>query len=130
VIAELLAAIEDLITDDAERAKYKNALDALDNIKESKSAAKRIEAVKDLLPSSLRPNKKNPLAILHDALSVGLHGESDETCLGWAVAIRTSLIYLLEQVHDRKQSAQRFDKSMDEIMAKVAKVGETKTDVK
>jgi len=126
VIADLLNEIQDMIPDNEQKEKYKLALE---KVKDSKSAQARIEVVKELLPASLRPSNKNPLALLHDALSVGLHAESDDTCLTWAGVIREALIYLLEGVHAQKQSAKRFEKNIDEIMQKLSKVGEAKRDV-
>ena len=116
-----------MIPDNERKDQYRNALE---NVKDSKSAQARIEVVKELLPASLRPDNKNPLALLHDALSVGLHAESDDTCLKWACVIREVLVYLLEEVNARKQSAKRFGKGIDEIMQKLSKAGEAKRDVK
>ena len=66
-IADLLSG-EDL-------EKYNKALV---KTKETIVTAEKIELVKDLLPPILRPEEMNPLAVLHSALSQGLHAESDE----------------------------------------------------
>jgi hypothetical protein len=127
VIDALLRDIEELIKVQPDRDKYHSALS---NVEASQSAASRIEVVKDLLPTSLRPGGRNPLDLLHSALSVGLHGESDETCLDWAEAIRTTLVYLIEEVSERKRTAREYEKSIDDVLGKLQKAGQSKTDVK
>jgi len=127
VISDLLADIEEAIPDDADKKKYH---EALQNLRDSQSAAIRIEAVKDLLPTSLRPGGRNPLTTLYDALSVGLHGLSDEECLAWAEAIRKTLAYLIQQVETTKENAKQYATSMDVIRGKLDRLGGRKTDVK
>ena len=39
-----------------------------------------IETIKEGIPSSLLIEGKNPLTLLHAALSISLHMESDEDC--------------------------------------------------
>lgn len=127
VIADLLQDIEELIPDSAEKHKYHNALS---NIQGSQSAAVRIEVVKELLPASLRPRNVNPLDILYSALSGGLHDSSDEDCLDIANAVRTTLVYLIGEVAERKRNAREYESKIESVMEKIHKKGQKKTDVK
>lgn len=88
----------ELITEIIKVAKRENApmeiigdLTAALNETQFSAAVKRI---KHGIPSSLLIDGHNPLTLLHDALSEGLHAESDEVCLKMAEAIRRILIEL------------------------------------
>lgn len=53
---------------------------------------------KDAMPDGLRIAGQNPLRLLHDALSDGVHNLSDAECLKRADAARTVLIALAERI--------------------------------
>ncbi len=127
IIGKLLTDIGALMKNDSEQETYKQRLA---NVQDSKSAEARIAVVKELLPASLRPGGINPLATLHDALSQGIHAESDEECLAIAEATRASLVYLIEQVETARQSANAFQSSIQSIKKKLDQKGKTKTDPK
>ncbi|MEK7072287.1 MAG: hypothetical protein AAB969_01835, partial [Patescibacteria group bacterium] len=92
IIGELLDSIPDLIDDQTEKDAYKKALE---EVKKTKVAEKKIELVKDLLPDALKATGINPLKALYGALSVGLHDKTDEECMELAEIIRDSLVYLV-----------------------------------
>lgn len=53
-----------------------------EEMKKEKRFATKIDYAGDLLPANLRPpGKPNPMAILHDLASDGIHGRSDEECV-------------------------------------------------
>lgn len=91
---------------------------ALVEVKKEQQANKKIELVKELLPSSLRPDGINPLDILHSMLSEGLHAETDENCLEYAEEIRECLIYLLNEVTQKRASAAQFTDRMKKFLDK------------
>ena len=93
-INKLLVSIKNLIPDD-KKQEYE---EALEKTKKLKNADQKIALVKDLLPSTLRPNGFNPLSILHNRLSEGLHSKSDRECIKTAEAIRDILIFLIKNV--------------------------------
>lgn len=112
IIDQLLDSILDLM-DEKEKGKYK---EALQQTKETKVTEKKIELVKDLLPTSLRPGGMNPLGVLHDVLSEGLHGKGDEECLEIATSIRETLQYLINQIIESKEASRQFTESMKKIL--------------
>lgn len=59
---------------------------------------KAINMVKDSLPESLLIDGHNPFKLLHIALSIGIHNETDEECLKIAHNIRIVLIDLAERI--------------------------------
>jgi hypothetical protein len=127
VIGDLLAQIEELIAEDAERERYHGLLD---NVQGSQSAQGRIEAVKDALPATLRPGGWNPLDVLYDALSLGLHAESDEFCLDMAMMVRESLVYLITEIASRRRAGQSLVANLAQIKQRLERHGKRKTDVK
>ena len=54
--------------------------------------------VKESLPESLLVDGHNPFKLLHKALSIGLHNQSDEECLKIAHNVRMVLIDLAERI--------------------------------
>lgn len=75
-----------------------------------------MDLVKDLLPTSLRPNNVNPLGALHSALSEGLHASTDEECMEIAETVRTILTFLVSQVEESKESRKDFTDSMRRLL--------------
>jgi hypothetical protein len=84
-VAEKLGASEETIKafQDARKEKqFKNA----------------IEKIKLAIPASLLINGRNPLLLLHDALSDGIHEYTDAQCLEFATIIRLILTDLSEKI--------------------------------
>ena len=114
IIDELLDSISDLIEPE-NKEKY---LAALKLTKDTRVTQEKIDLVKELLPSVLRPNGVNPLGVLHSELSEGLHGQTDEECLEKAEQIKTILTYLLIQIIQTKESGKAFSESMKKLLDK------------
>ena len=117
IIDELLDSIIDLIEPE-NKSKYQ---DALEKTKLTRVTQEKIELVRDLLPSILKPNEMNPLGVLHSELSEGLHAETDESCLENAAHVKSILIFLINQIIQSKESAKGFSESMKSILTKKAK---------
>lgn len=117
IIDELLDSITDLI-DEANKSEYK---EALEKTKQTRVTQDKIDLVKELLPSILKPNGMNPLGVLHSELSEGLHAETDEACLENASHIKSILTFLINQIIQSKQSAKGFTESMKSLLEKKSK---------
>ncbi len=70
----------------------------LKNAKKERQFSKAIESIKHGIPQALMIQGHNPLTLLHDALSEGMHAQSDEDCLELATSIRTILSELVEKI--------------------------------
>ncbi|MCP4548617.1 MAG: hypothetical protein GY835_19345 [bacterium] len=116
VISSLLNRLENLIPE-ANRERYSLALR---RVQESRKASEKIQVIKDLLPSSLRPDNRNPLGILYDAVSQGLHQESDEECLRSAAQIHTCLTYLIREVSTHEETGREFTDNIQKLLDKTA----------
>lgn len=119
IIDELLDSISELI--ETENKKMYSA--ALAKTKETRVTQEKIDLVKDLLPSILRPNGINPLGVLHTELSEGLHKETDAECLETAEHIRSILEFLINQIIASRQSAKAFTESMKKLLGKKSEIG-------
>ena len=79
-------------------------LDALDRASRVREFSAAVAEVKDAIPDSIKINGANPLTLLHDALSAGLHNEDDVDCLAIAQDIRLVLTGLAERTKDLLKS--------------------------
>jgi hypothetical protein len=81
----------------------------------------RIRIAKDSLPNSLRPNGMNPLAIIYDTLSAGIHRLPEEECLNNSEYIRVSLSYLIKMLTRQNEEQKAFldaTKSLNDFNSK------------
>jgi hypothetical protein len=112
IIDSLLNEIEGLLQGE-DKEKYKIALQ---EVKKTRVAQEKINLVKDLLPSSLRPGDVNPLGVLHSALSEGLHAKTDEDCLEYAEAVREALAFLVNRLTKTQEENKIFTESMEKLL--------------
>jgi hypothetical protein len=117
IIDELLDSIEDLIEEE-HKVEYK---EALEKTKKTRVTQEKIDLVKGLLPTILKPNGMNPLGVLHSELSEGLHAESDQDCLENANHVRSILTFLINQIIQSKEAAKNFSTSMKSLLEKKSK---------
>jgi len=84
-----------------------------EEMKKEKRFAVKIEYAGDLLPANLRPSgKPNPMAILHELASEGLHAKSDEECVDIFDKCRTTFEYVFGKMRIETEDAKNFVKSM------------------
>ena len=118
IVGDLLESIAEHISSKEELTHYN---EAMGSVRKTHIATEKVALVKDLIPTSLQPNGINPLQIIYDELSEGIHYNSDEECLESADAIRISIGYLAGQVMKKKKDHQEFTESMKKILDKKAK---------
>lgn len=73
-------------------------LEALEKAEKETQFSTAVEIVKTAIPPALLINGHNPLVLLHNALSKGLHAKTDEECLSLATSIRVVLTELAERM--------------------------------
>jgi hypothetical protein len=82
---------------------------AFDAIKAEKRFAAKVDFAGKLLPSSLRPaGKPNPLAVLHELASDGIHAKSDEECVQIFDRCRKSFEYVFGRLRIETPEAKSF----------------------
>jgi len=93
-------------------------LKELETDKSERQFTKAIEAVKHGLPDALLINGQNPLTLLHDALSEGLHAETDEQCLEVATDIRIVMAAFAERLAEAVREEAELKQSVARLIKK------------
>jgi hypothetical protein len=75
----------------------------------------RIRIAKDAVPGSLRPNNINPLGVIYDTLSAGIHRLTEEECLDNSVHIRGSISYLIKMLVKQSEEQKIFLEDMKNL---------------
>jgi len=96
--SQKIRIIEEIIKAAQRLSATKDALDELNRAKSETRFYDALQMVKHALPSGIMIQGQNPLTLLHDALSGGLHGETDEACLASATSIRVVMAALAKQL--------------------------------
>jgi hypothetical protein len=82
----------------------------------------RVDYAGDLLPESLRSKgQPNPMAILHELASEGLHTRTDEECVDIFDACRQTFEFVFGKMRIETEEARNFVKGMAELAEKRAK---------
>jgi hypothetical protein len=86
---------------------------AFDAIKAEKRFVAKVEFAGKLLPSSLRPpGKPNPMGVLHDLASDGIHAKSDEECVQIFDSCRKTFEYVFGNLRIETEHAKDFVSEM------------------
>jgi hypothetical protein len=87
----------------------------------------KVDYAGDLLPETLRPKgMPNPMAILHDLVSDGLHAKSDEECVDIFDACRHTFEYVFGKLRIETEEAKKFVEQMTALAEKKARANEAK----
>jgi hypothetical protein len=79
---------------------------------------KAVSVIKHALPDGLLVSGHNPLTLLHNALSAGLHAHSDEECLELATGIRLVMIDFAERLAAFRKSQSDLDSAVMKLVQK------------
>jgi hypothetical protein len=80
--------------------------------------SKSLELIKDAIPESLRIQGHNPMTLLHDNLSTGLHAKTDAECLEIAQAIRIILAELAERLTSALKDEAELTRALGKLLSK------------
>jgi hypothetical protein len=84
-------------------------IEALSYARDHTQFSQSMDAIRDAIPESLKMMGHNPLLLLHDAFSKGVHELSDEQCLERAQSVRTILTALAERFALIRTQTGNFD---------------------
>lgn len=91
-------------------------LEELNTIKESRRFADKVEYGAKLLPDDLRPRGlPNPIGILHELVSDGLHARSEAECIDIFDKCRFVFEYVFGKLRIEQEDAKAFVKSLEEL---------------
>ncbi len=94
----------------------KEMLQRLEDAKTETQFTKAIDNVKPGVPEALLISGRNPLTLLHSALSQGLHAETDEECLELATSIRVVLEDLTEHTTSVLKDSAELSRALSRLM--------------
>jgi hypothetical protein len=89
---------------------------ALTQAKDEVQFTKALASVKDAIPQALLINGQNPLTLLHSALSIGLHEQTDERCLELAHDVRIVLTELAERLGQALKDEAELNTAVSRLM--------------
>jgi len=114
IIGELLENIKEFLVGE-DREKYEKVLE---ETRKSKNAQDKIKLVKDLIPPILMVGSQNPLKVLYNILSGGIHAKTDDDCLEDAQIIRETLIFLINSILKRQKDKQKYEDNIKKLLEK------------
>lgn len=97
------------------------ALTDLEQAKKEHQFLKSVESIKHGIPQTLLINGHNPLTLLHAALSVGLHDQTDDKCLELAHDVRI----VLGELSERLSSALKDEAELNSAVGRLLRARET-----
>jgi hypothetical protein len=109
------------ILDEVINQKLNAAKDAIDELEAAKAEiqfSKALANVKTSIPQALLINGHNPLALLHSALSDGLHDRNDSQCLEIASSIRIVLGELSERLAQALKDEAELTRALSHLMSR------------
>jgi hypothetical protein len=107
VVEEASTDMIDLFADNAAAEGDNKAAEAIRATK-GQRMEDRLKLASEALPATLKPGGVNPLAVLYDHYSRGIHGLSDEECLEVARELYDVLEYIFRNWRTQMQDATRF----------------------
>jgi hypothetical protein len=93
-------------------------VEELGRAKKEKQFSKAVEKMKHGIPESLLIKGHNPLLLLHNALSEGLHSNTDKECLKYATDIRLVLTEFSEKLSTELTDNKELDKAVKRLATK------------
>ncbi len=113
--------IEEIIRVATKIGASEEMISALDQAKSENQFSKSVSLVKTAIPQALLINGHNPLTLLHNALSDGLHAQTDEKCLEIAQAIRIVLADLSDRLGQALKDEAELGKAISTLLKSNAK---------
>jgi len=121
IVEELIGQLLDDVAELLAGAERDAFIKALERVRATTVAQEKIALVKDLLPATLRPDGINPLGVLHETLSEGLHGASDDVCMELAAGVRETLAFLVDQIAATRERRKGFTDGMRKLLDRKAR---------
>jgi len=94
-----------------------DTIEALEAASKEQQFKKAVAMAKEALPESLMIKGRNPLTLLHSALSAGLHNQSDEVCLKKATAIRLILTELAVRLSELLRERRELHEAVNHLVS-------------
>jgi hypothetical protein len=93
-------------------------IDSLLAVRDQQQFSKAVKEIKSAIPPGLLINGEDPLLLLHNALSQGVHTLPDEDCLSLATSIRVVLVEFAEKLGE----ALKDEKELKDAIARLSQI--------
>lgn len=121
VIENRMNDMLDLIADLAREYHFAtDEIAELEHIKASRVFDNKVTFASKILPPSLRPSGENPVDLLHDIASEGIHHKSEDECIELFDTSRHVFEYLFRELEVRKADADQYVAGLKELLTKKA----------
>jgi hypothetical protein len=101
---------------------------ALEDVKKSRVFDDKVTYAAKILPPSLKPGAQNPVDLLHDLASEGIHSLSEDECIDVFDKSRVVFEYLFRELEVRKEHAQKYVKDVQDLAARRAARSQSRGD--
>jgi hypothetical protein len=127
VVENRMNDLLDLIAELSESYGFaQNELEGLDQVKKSRIFDDKVTFAAKILPPNLRPNGENPVDLLHDLASEGIHRLPEDECIDVFDTSRVVFEYLFRELEIRKADAEKFVVGVRALAARKAKRKQSK----
>lgn len=110
---EIERIIEDISKMDFDGVDHVQA--ALAAFKKDNAMSNLIKVLNGYLPASLKQLGDNPIRLLYEQLSVGIHSLTDEECLEKAESINFVLTYVIQKIYEEKTESGILKEAMKKL---------------
>jgi hypothetical protein len=93
----------------------KSILDKMHEVELNRQMETRISIIRDIFPNNLRPDGINPIQLIYEAFSAGIHRLPEEKCIEHAKDIRSSLVYLIKTLSNMKTEQMEYMQAMRKL---------------
>jgi hypothetical protein len=124
VIENSMNAMLDLVEEAARADGDEDALRNVVRARESKRADEKLALIVEHVPRTLRPSGANPLAVLHDRYSRGLHAFSDDECVRIALDLRRAFDFVFRNLRQLAREAKEYADEMKTLASQTKQPGE------
>jgi len=90
-------------------------LEAMRKYEKTKQKAKLIDEIFPYLPSPLKNLGDNPIRLLYDQLSIGIHAWSDEECVGRSLSIDEIFKRVVKELNKEKNETQKVIEAIKQL---------------
>ena len=122
VVENRMNDLLDLIAVAAQQAEYHaDDLKQLESVKADRVFDKKVTYAAAILPPSLRPGNANPIDLLHDLASEGMHALSDAQCIDVFDQSKDVFEHLFIELKVRETKDKAFGDKVNELLRRKSK---------
>ena len=118
IVENEISSLLDISEEAAVADGDEEAREAVRKARQSRVTEEKLRLVAEHVPRALRPNGVNPLSVLHDEFSRGIHALSDEDCLSVALKLRTAFDFVFKNLRMLIRETKNYAAQMAALASK------------